>query len=196
MGTNGSADLAVRQRRRLHGRRGAQLGAGRRGARTARSSPSAPMTTFARLVGSRHRGRRPRRADARCPASRTRTCTRVGGGLDMLQCDLHDARRRWTTYERSIAAYAAAHPDAPWILGGGWSMDVFPGGTPTEGGVLDALVPDRPAFLPNRDGHSAWVNSTALELAGITRDTPDPRRRPDRARRRRRAVRARCTRGR
>src|SRR5205085_85121 len=36
------------------------------------------------------------------------------------------------------------------------------------------LVPDRPVFLPNRDGHSAWVNSMALKVAGITRDTPDP----------------------
>jgi predicted amidohydrolase YtcJ len=52
-------------------------------------------------------------------------------------------------------------------------MDVFPGGTP-HADTLDALVADRPAFLPNRDGHGAWVNSRALEVAGITRDTPDP----------------------
>src|SRR5439155_3017872 len=39
---------------------------------------------------------------------------------------------------------------------------------------VDAIVPDRPVSLPNRDGHSSWVNSTALDLAGITRDTPDP----------------------
>jgi predicted amidohydrolase YtcJ len=77
-------------------------------------------------------------------------------------------------YERIIAEYAAANPDASWILGGGWSMDVFPGGTPTKE-ALDAIVRDRPAFLTNRDGHGAWVNSRALDLAGITRDTPDPR---------------------
>jgi predicted amidohydrolase YtcJ len=35
-------------------------------------------------------------------------------------------------------------------------------------------VPDRPAFLTSRDGHSGWANSRALELAGIGRDTPDP----------------------
>ena len=52
-------------------------------------------------------------------------------------------------------------------------MDAFPGGTPTRE-LLDRLVPDRPAFLPNRDGHGAWVNSKALELAGITGQTPDP----------------------
>ena len=52
-------------------------------------------------------------------------------------------------------------------------MDVFPGGTPTKD-LLDAVVPDRIVFLPNRDGHSAWVNSRALEVAGITATTPDP----------------------
>src|SRR5215213_7926138 len=72
-----------------------------------------------------------------------------------------------------MAAYADAHPDRPWILGGGWAMSAFPGGTPTAAD-LDAVVPDRPVFLPNRDHHGAWVNSRALELAGITTLTPDP----------------------
>jgi predicted amidohydrolase YtcJ len=93
-------------------------------------------------------------------------------GVEMLQCDLHEA----ADAEECVAiirAYVAAHPEAEWIVGGGWSMDAFPGGTPTKE-VLDAIVPDRPVFLPNRDGHGAWVNSTALKVAGITRDTPDP----------------------
>jgi predicted amidohydrolase YtcJ len=96
----------------------------------------------------------------------------VGGGLDMLQCDLHGFATA-DAYLRAIADYVAANPDRPWILGGGWSMDVFPGGTPTKGS-LDDVVPDRPVFLPNRDGHSAWVNSVALKVAGIDRDTTDP----------------------
>jgi len=93
-------------------------------------------------------------------------------GVEMLRCDLHEA----ADAEECVAiirAYAQAHPDAEWILGGGWPMDAFPGGTPTKE-VLDAIVPDRPVYLPNRDGHGAWVNSTALKVAGITRDTPDP----------------------
>ena len=40
--------------------------------------------------------------------------------------------------------------------------------------MLDALVPDRPVFLINRDHHGAWVNSRALELAGVDANTPDP----------------------
>ncbi|WP_225097561.1 amidohydrolase [Streptomyces sp. CoH27] len=96
----------------------------------------------------------------------------VPAGLELSQCDLTGAR----TAEESVAAvraYADAHPDRAWILGGGWSMEAFAGGTPTKE-LLDAAVPDRPVYLPNRDHHGAWVNSRALELAGIGRDTPDP----------------------
>ncbi len=96
----------------------------------------------------------------------------VGGGIDMLQCDLH-AFATAPEFIRAIAAYARANPEVPWILGGGWPMDAFAGGTPDKD-LLDEIVPDRPVFLPNRDGHGAWVNSAALKLGGITRDTPDP----------------------
>jgi predicted amidohydrolase YtcJ len=94
------------------------------------------------------------------------------GGLEMLRCNLSDAFTL-PEYERIIAAYVAEHSDAEWILGGGWSMDVFPHGNPPKD-VLDRLVPDRPVMLPSRDGHSVWVNSRALEIAGVTKRTPDP----------------------
>ncbi len=96
----------------------------------------------------------------------------VWGGLDMLRCDLAEYATA-TEYLDAIGGYAVRHPDDEWILGGGWQMSAFPGGTPTAA-ALDAVVPDRPAFFPNRDGHGAWVNSAALRLAGIDRDTPDP----------------------
>ena len=99
-------------------------------------------------------------------------CHPPSAGLQMIQCDLSDAYTA-AEYARIVRQYAVEHPDEEWIQGGGWSMDAFPGGTPTRD-VLDRLVPDRPAFLPNRDGHGAWVNSKALELAGITGETPDP----------------------
>jgi predicted amidohydrolase YtcJ len=74
---------------------------------------------------------------------------------------------------RRIAAYGEAHPNREWVVGSGWSMSDFPGGTPTAA-ALDAVVPDRPAVLTNRDYHGVWVNTRALELAGITPATPDP----------------------
>ncbi|MFE2131909.1 amidohydrolase [Streptomyces sp. NPDC059466] len=96
----------------------------------------------------------------------------VPAGLELAQCDLTGARTAEETV-RAVRAYADAHPDREWITGGGWSMEAFEGGTPTKE-VLDAVVPDRPVYLPNRDHHGAWANSRALELAGVTRDTPDP----------------------
>ncbi|HJS27939.1 MAG TPA: amidohydrolase family protein [Actinomycetota bacterium] len=93
-------------------------------------------------------------------------------GLEMLRCNLSDVYTL-DEYERIIAAYADAHPDRGWIDGGGWSMDLFPGGNPGRD-FLDRVVPDRPVFLWSRDGHSGWVNSKALEVAGMSRDTPDP----------------------
>lgn len=73
----------------------------------------------------------------------------------------------------AIAAYVKAHPEKAWIEGRGWGAAAFPGGAPDRR-MLDALVPDRPAFIGDRDGHAGWCNSKALELAGITKGTLDP----------------------
>jgi predicted amidohydrolase YtcJ len=96
----------------------------------------------------------------------------VWGGLDMLRCDLSELSTA-AQYLDAIGGYVGAHPDDEWLLGGGWQMSAFPGGTPSAS-ALDAVTGDRPAFFPNRDGHGAWVNSAALRRAGIDRDTPDP----------------------
>ncbi|MHB9755854.1 amidohydrolase [Streptomyces sp. BYX5S] len=96
----------------------------------------------------------------------------VGAGLEMGQCDLSGGTTL-AEYREVIAAYAAAHPEAEWITGGGWAMEAFPGGVPSAA-ELDALVPDRPVYLVNRDHHGAWVNSRALRAAGIDARTPDP----------------------
>ena len=77
----------------------------------------------------------------------------------------------WTRTSRSSRPTRRRTPTRPWILGGGWSLADFPGGLPRRED-LDRVVPDRPVFLANRDGHTRWVNTQALELAGITADTP------------------------
>ena len=97
----------------------------------------------------------------------------VLAGLNLSRCPLHELPRTEASYLAAIAASAAAHPDRPWILGDGWYMSAFPGGTPGRD-ALDRVVPARPAFFVNRDGHGAWVNSRALEMAGIGRETADP----------------------
>jgi hypothetical protein len=96
----------------------------------------------------------------------------AAGGLNRMRVDLSESHAR-ADYDRIVKDYAATHPNVAWVLGAGWSLDLFDGGIPTRA-QLDALVPDRPAYLVNRDHHGAWVNSRALDLAGITRDTPDP----------------------
>jgi hypothetical protein len=96
----------------------------------------------------------------------------VLAGPAMNQCDLlHLAGL--DEYLAAVASYAAANRDLPWIVGSGWAISAFPGGIATAA-ALDAVVPDRPVYLSNRDGHGAWVNSLALELAGIDYGTPDP----------------------
>ena len=77
-------------------------------------------------------------------------------------------------YVAAVKTYADANPDEPWILGGGWSMDVFGPGARTSKKLLDAVVPDRPVFLTSQDGHTGWANSQALAAAGIDADTQDP----------------------
>jgi len=97
----------------------------------------------------------------------------ISGGMEASACDLNGLAGL-PEYRSVIGEYAAANPDVPWILGGGWSMAVFgPGGAPSRT-ILDELVPDRPVYLSSADGHTGWANSAALDIAGITRDTPDP----------------------
>jgi predicted amidohydrolase YtcJ len=95
----------------------------------------------------------------------------VQGELTARRCDLSELTA--DRFDEVIRAYAAAHPERPWIEGAGWSVTDFPDAAPRRE-AFDALVPDRPAFLWSRDGHSAWVNSRAIELAGISAGTPDP----------------------
>lgn len=96
----------------------------------------------------------------------------VQGGRERLSCDLADLESE-AAYVAAVAAYAGSRPDLPWVTGGGWMLAAFPAGLPRRE-ALDAVVPDRPVLLLNRDHHGAWVNSTALRLAGVTASTPDP----------------------
>ncbi|GIV86536.1 MAG: amidohydrolase [Chloroflexus sp.] len=72
-----------------------------------------------------------------------------------------------------IATAAQRLPAGAWLRGNGWDHTLWGGHWPTRTD-LDRVCPDRPAMLSRKDGHSLWVNSRALELAGITAATPDP----------------------
>ncbi|HET9974637.1 MAG TPA: amidohydrolase family protein, partial [Streptosporangiaceae bacterium] len=96
----------------------------------------------------------------------------VSGGLESLRCNLAGLRARQQCLD-AVATYRESVPPGAWVLGGGWTMSAFPGGLPVAAD-LDAVTDGRPAFLPNRDHHSAWVNTEALRRAGIDASTPDP----------------------
>lgn len=70
---------------------------------------------------------------------------------------------------QSLAGYG---PDR-WVIGGGWSEWLWPDANPSRE-QLDALFPDRPVYLESSFGHAAWVNSRALALGGVGRDTQAP----------------------
>jgi predicted amidohydrolase YtcJ len=76
-------------------------------------------------------------------------------------------------YQAAVKAFADERPSAMVINGRGWSEAVFAGIGPRKE-WLDEVVGDRPVILRSDGGHSTWVNSRALELAGVTRETPDP----------------------
>ncbi len=95
----------------------------------------------------------------------------VGGGIELDECNLNGL----ATMDEVLAAvrqFAKQHPTKKWIRGGGWPLTLS-GGNPHKD-LLDKIVPDRPVILDAFDGHSSWVNSRALEIAGITKETPDP----------------------
>jgi predicted amidohydrolase YtcJ len=97
----------------------------------------------------------------------------IQGGLALRQVDLAGL----TTLDQvqsAIRAFAARQPGGAWVRGFGWLYQPFPGASPTKA-QLDAVVPDRPAVMDCYDGHSIWVNSVVLKMAGIGKATKDPK---------------------
>ena len=94
------------------------------------------------------------------------------GGIEMSECHLHDLQTEEQIYD-AINDYIKRNPNIEWIRGSGWLLPVFPDGNPLKE-WLDKISFDKPIYLLSSDGHSAWVNSKALELAGINAKTNDP----------------------
>ena len=94
------------------------------------------------------------------------------GGAESLACDLTDAADL-ADIEQRVATYASTHPGDGWIVGYSYPPEVLPGGV-GHAAVLDALVPHRPVALWSGDHHMVWVNTRAMQVAGIDAGTPDP----------------------
>ncbi len=95
------------------------------------------------------------------------------GGQGLASVQLRDAPSPEAFRDR-IGAYAASLEQGRWVLNGNWDHERWtPAALPTRQ-LIDAVTPRNPVFVNRLDGHMALANSLALELAGITRDTPDP----------------------
>jgi hypothetical protein len=75
---------------------------------------------------------------------------------------------------RRVQARVDETPPGAWVRGHGWLQEAWPGRAFPSAADLDRVAPHNPAFLTHKSGHAAWVNSRALELAGIDASTPDP----------------------
>lgn len=94
-------------------------------------------------------------------------------GRDALQLDVVGTRSLAELQQR-LRAYAAAHPDAKWILGAGWNQELWPDRKFPTAADLDAIVPNRPVVLERVDGHALVANSAAMRAAGVTASTSAP----------------------
>ena len=97
----------------------------------------------------------------------------MGLGFAALTLDL-SGTRSLAEAQAKIAAYAAAHPDRPWIIGRGWNQELWGLGRFPTAAELDAVVSVRPVWLERVDGHAGWANARALAAAGVTAATKDP----------------------
>jgi predicted amidohydrolase YtcJ len=94
-------------------------------------------------------------------------------GIETVEIQLADTQSL-TEGQASIRAYAAANAQRPWLLGAGWNQVTWKLGRFPLASEIDAVVADKPVVLDRVDGHAKWLNTKALQAAGITRDTPDP----------------------
>jgi len=95
----------------------------------------------------------------------------LSAGAALLGCSLSEAASEAAILD--ILQGCAATQEDGWLVGLDFNLGLFPNGNPHKAS-LDALFPERPVYLTASDGHSAWANSAALALAGVTADTPNP----------------------
>jgi predicted amidohydrolase YtcJ len=93
----------------------------------------------------------------------------LSGSLGLTKINLNDCTTEQEALD-SIADYAKKNPTKKWIRGMGWQYKIFKNGMPNKSS-LDKIISDRPVFIESYDGHSAWANSKALQIAGINSET-------------------------
>ncbi len=96
----------------------------------------------------------------------------MGLGYRDLDVNLAGLESLEETLEK-LERYAAEHPDLEWIRGRGWNQELWEDNDFPNAADIDSVISDRPVWLTRIDGHAGWANSRAMEISGISRDTPD-----------------------
>jgi predicted amidohydrolase YtcJ len=96
------------------------------------------------------------------------------GALALEHLNLSPARTT-DDIETELRHYAVDKPSTSWLLGRNGDDDLLAAANAPARSILDEAVLDRPVLVTSEDGNLAWANSKALELAGITRKTRNPR---------------------
>ncbi|CUU11462.1 hypothetical protein GBSOP10_111617 [Armatimonadetes bacterium GBS] len=94
-------------------------------------------------------------------------------GIDLGKADLRGCTSVQEIQQR-LRDWMDANPNAEWVLGRAYDQNLLPGGRHMTRHDLDAICPDRPVYINHVSKHGALVNTRALQIAGITRETPDP----------------------
>ena len=93
-------------------------------------------------------------------------------GRSVNEVDLHGVENL-KNFQQRLSDFAKAHPSLPWIIGHGWGYSAFPDQTVNKK-YIDAVIPDRPVYVLERDGHMGFGNTKALQIAGVSSATPEP----------------------
>lgn len=97
----------------------------------------------------------------------------ISGSIALNGVNLFDARSEEEAVEM-VQQYAESRPDEPWIVGYSWDAGYWDNQQLPHRSSLDRVFPDRPVLLSHAEGHYSWVNSKALEMANIDRNTKNP----------------------
>ena len=96
----------------------------------------------------------------------------IWGGIEMGECQLSGLTSEKEIISK-IETYVEEYSHVNWIRGNGWSLPIFKDGNPSRH-ILDKISTEKPMYFLSADGHSAWVNSKALSIAGLNENTRDP----------------------
>lgn len=104
----------------------------------------------------------------------------IGLGQSLQMLDLSEADS-WAKIESQVLEASLRLPKGTWIEGRGWHQSKW--ASPPKGNVdgypnhtaLSAMVPDHPVVLTHASGHANFANDAAMKIAGVDRNTPDPK---------------------